>query len=261
MAWLATAAGIGAAWIFGVPRLEAFASQHNTVEAHEVTIRFVNPPQMPVELSNMLLRTASAQINGDPMRRDDLVAVRQALMDTGWFDGIDQVRRVSNDVVEINARFVRPFALIRDHEGDHLVDASGKLLPMTFERGAHTRFVAISGVYFNRPQRPGMQWEGTDVAAGIRLLQLINQQVWRQQVAEINVAGYLHDAPIKLRTDQECQIVWGGAPGEEPALEELAAGKIQRLNYLNQQYSRIDAGQHGEIDITDQRLVMAREKP
>lgn len=262
IAWLACIAALIIAWILGVPKLQAFASQRNFVDPHRITISFINPPMwVKGDLSDSLMRTASMQLNGDPLQRRDLADMRTALLETGWFDSIEQIRRVSEDQVEISAHFVTPYAIIRDDKGDHLVDVSGKLLPKNYQRGARTNFIAIAGAHFHRPQRSGMQWEGADVTAGLKLVGLIEQQPWRSQVAEIDVSGYLKDGPIKLRTDNQSTIVWGGPPGEEPALEVLAGGKLQRLNFLYEKYQRIDGGQSGgggELDITGEKAVVAR---
>jgi hypothetical protein len=206
------------------------------------------------------MRTAQSNLRGDPLVRADLVAVRHNLLATGWFDSIDQVRRADEDVVEISATFVQPYTLIRDHAGDHLIDFRGKLLPKSYDRGARTQFhfITITGAHFDRPQSPGMQWEGADVAAGLKLAQVLDRQPWREQVREIDVSQCLKDGPIRLRTDAGCTIIWGGAPGEEPALEVLADGKIQRLNYLYERSGRIDAHQSAELDITGEKVVVTR---
>jgi hypothetical protein len=261
LAWLLAVGGLGATWVRGVPNLQAFASHRGFVEPADITIRFTEPPAwMKGDLADALMRTAQANIGGDPLRRDDLVAVRENLLRTGWFNSISQVRRVDADLVEITADFVRPYTIIRDDDGSHLVDMQSRLLPKSYGPGARTQFhfIAIVGAHFDRPQRTGQQWEGTDVTAGIKLLQLIDRQPWRDQVKEIDVAGCLDDRPIKLRTTNDCTIVWGGAPGEEPALEMLAEGKLQRLSYLYQRSGRIDGNQAGELDITAEKLVVTR---
>lgn len=261
LSWLAAIGGLGCAWALGVPALEAFAATKHRVDPAEVTICFADPPAwMNGDLADTLMRTAQANIGGDPLIRDDLVAVRENLLRTGWFESIEQVRRVDKDVVEIRAAFVQPYTIIRDSDGSHLVDYQGRLLPKSYDRGAKTQFhfIAITGAHFERPQRAGQQWEGTDVTAGLQLLQLIDARRWREQVLEIDVSGYLHDKPIKLRTTSGCTIIWGGASGEEPALEVLADRKIQRLDYLYERCGRIDAGQTGELDITAEKLVVVR---
>jgi hypothetical protein len=206
-----------------------------------------------------LLRTAHLQLEtGDPLKRDELVAVRDALMETGWFDTIEQVRRTAEDRIDVQGQFVRPYAIIRDEDGDHLVDQTGKLLPLTCRHGEAKKFTVISGAYFPRPARPGMVWEGEDIVAGIRLLGLIDRREWRHQVREVDVSKFLKDQPLRLVTDRGCAIVWGGAPGKEPPLEILADAKLARLDFFYRRHKRIDGYHSGELDITGEKHVVVR---
>ena len=271
-AWLIFSGALVGGWIWGVPQLQAKSARQRSVDPNEVTICFVDQPGwVKGDLADTLMRTAQANIGGNPMVRDDLIAVRESLLQTGWFNSIDQVRRVDADAVEIAADYVRPAALVRDKDGNHFIDLAGKLLPKSFKlndllpvyRDLQTKkeysAITIIGAQFSRPQAPGMQWEGTDVGAGIRLLQVIDSQPWRDQVIEIDVSGYLKDLPIKLRTDKGCTIIWGGPPGEEPALETLADAKLQRLQFIYDRSGRIDAGRFTELDLTLQDGVFARD--
>lgn len=268
--WLIGGGAVAASWIMGVPKLEAFASARHGVPPHEVVVRFKHPPQwIKGSLADHLLRTASIQISGDPLKRDDLVTMRQALVDTGWFDSIDQVRRTAPDMIEIEAQFVRPYTIIRDAAGHHLVDSSGKLLPKSYRRnddlpvmhdartGQTLPMIAISGGHFKRPAI-GTVWEGADIAAGLKLMHVIDQQPWRHQIAEIDVSSVVRDGLIRLRTMSSSVILWGSAPGEEAALELPAEGKLQRLALLYQNHGRIDGGRTGELDITCEKVAVAR---
>jgi hypothetical protein len=260
LAWVAGVGVVITAWALGVPRLQASASRQRF--AYQVHVRFIDPPRwFNGDLAAHLIQTAEMNLGGDPMLRDDLVACRETLLQTGWFESIRQVRRVAPNQVEIDAQFVRPYTVVRDNDGDHLVDGVGRLLPLKYEHGAKRTFIAITGVHFSRPQVDEV-WEGVDVIAALRVLELIDQQPWRSQVKEIDVTGYLGGAPIRLKTDRNSTLVWGGAPGEEPGLEVLAEDKLKRLNRMFAQYGHIDMGEHGrEVDLTDQRYVASREQP
>lgn len=258
LAWSVAAGLLALGWLLGVPRLQAFASHERFAE--HINVRFIDPPKwFNGDLANRLMQTAEMNLGGDPMRRDDLVGCREALLASGWFESIAQVRRVAPDLVEIEARFCRPYAVIRDADGDHLVDAVGRLLPLKYERGARTSFVVISGAHFARPQRCGEIWEGADVIAALRMLGVIEQRPWKSQVAAVDVQGCVDGAPMRLKTDRDTSIIWGSAPGEEAALEVLADGKLKILDFLYKKYHRIDAGEtSGELDITNEKAVVAR---
>ncbi|MHC4416392.1 MAG: hypothetical protein ACYS0G_14045 [Planctomycetota bacterium] len=255
---LLVAVGLITGWVLGVPRLEAYASALQWKD--DVEIRFVDPPAwVKGDLESKLVLTAARHVGGDALKREGLVAAREALLATGWFDEIPQVRRIGAGLVEINARFAEPFAVIRDGAGpntagrDHLVDARGRLLPRSFPAGRAGRFVAIVGARFKRPARPGLLWEGADVRGALRLLQLIHHRTWRDQVAEIDIAENMQQ--YRLITDRGCQILWGRAPDDERGREVPAPRKLGYLDYHHRQYGHIDRGFLKSLDITGDVVI------
>jgi len=205
------------------------------------------PAWVQGDLLALLDLTARENLGDDPLRQDDLVRARAALLDTGWFDAIDQVRRVRADLVTITASFVRPAAVVRDADGDHLVDAHGKLLPRTFPPGGAAAQLVITGAHFTRPQRPGVQWDGADVSAALRLLRLLEGKPWRSQIASVDVSRYLEEGELVLVTDIGAQIIWGSAPGDETALEVTADTKLAYLAKAYEDFDRIDTGHRGVL--------------
>ncbi|MHC4786939.1 MAG: hypothetical protein ACYTE6_13380 [Planctomycetota bacterium] len=255
-AWVLGAGGLAAAWVLGVPRLEAYASARPG--PGEVEVRYVDPPSwLDGDLEASLVLTAEEHIDPDPQNRQGLVVVRQALLATGWFNEIAQVRRVDRGLVEIDARFAQPFAVIRHlaAAADHLVDSRGRLLPRAFPVGQAEHFTTIVGAGFDRPSRPGEHWPGTDVTAALKVLHLIHDRPWRGQVAEIDVASYLREASISLVTDRGCVIRWGRAPGDELGGEVSAEQKLSYLDYHQEHYGHIDRGFLQEIDITGDVVI------
>lgn len=256
--WLSPAAWTGGAialvvgWIIGIPRLENAVAAGAWPPA--VAIEFADlPVWVEGDLLAMLETTAAEHVSGDPLSQGDLTRVRDALLNTAWFERVDQVRRVQVDVISIEATFVRPFAVIRDAAGDHLVDRTGTLLPMSYpavtdeEARASVRRFVITGVHFNRPQQPGRPWEGADVTAALRLLRLIDTRPWFSQVSTIDASRYLADETLVIETDIGARITWGSAPGEEPPGEVPSEGKIAYLDAAHEQFERIDRGHQGEL--------------
>lgn len=255
-AWLAGLGGVVGAWIICVPRLEAYASSRRP--AGELEVRFVNPPEwVGDDLVAALLATARGQIDPDPLQRRGLVAAREALLATGWFEQVLQVRRVDRGDVEINARFARPFAVIREPGGalDHVVDSLGKRLPRSYRAGEAEGFAVIVGVALDRPARPGDRWSGADVAAGLQVLRMLAGKPWSGQVAEVDVAGFANHSTIRLRSDRGCTIVWGRPPGDEQASEVPALRKLSYLDYHYEHYGHIDRGFPRELDITGDVVI------
>ncbi|MCP3904377.1 MAG: hypothetical protein GY715_12170, partial [Planctomycetes bacterium] len=119
-AWIVVSVAIIGGWMRGVPSLRAAVSE--TARADEVRVVFLDRPAwVRDDLLALLEATAARQITGDPFDRNDLAVAREALMSTGWFESIDQVRRVRPDLVEVRSTCVTPAAVVRDDDGDHLV--------------------------------------------------------------------------------------------------------------------------------------------
>ena len=256
-AWLAGIALLAGAWIIGVPRLE------NTVAdiawRQDVTVEFENLPKwVNGDLLAMLELTARGQLSGDPLAPHELAAVRYALLETGWFESVRQVRRTRADRISVTATFARPFAVIRDRQGDHLVDPTGRLLPRSYGRGQAEQFVVIDGVHFDRPQRPGVQWEGADVTAALRLLRLIDTRSWAHQVSAIDAGDFLSRESLTLVTEHGTNIIWGSAPGAEAPGEATAERKLTYLDYQAEHMGHINRGYDGDLDVTSPDGVFAR---
>lgn len=253
--WVVAAGGFVVAWVLGVPRLEAYAVDHQRPGPAEVRLGEV-PQWVEPELETMLARTAARSIGPDPLQRGDLVTAREALLSTGWFTSVDQVRRVGHRTVEVNATFAEPFAVIRDIAGrrDHLVDTQGRLMPRAFAAGGQKGYVAITGTTYDRPARAGMMWAGTDITAALELLALIVHQPWRSQVDRIDVTRHRQDGSLLLITDRGCTITWGRAPGEEAGGDVPARQKLGYLDYHYQHTGHIDRGLV-ELDITGDVVV------
>ncbi len=255
--WTMGVVAVIVAWAMGVPRLRAAVAE--AAWRSDVAIEFENLPNwVNGDLLAMLELTARGQLSGDPLKQEDLAGVLEALENSGWFESIEQVRRVRVDLVRITGKYVKPFSVIRDGEGDHLVDPQGRLLPRSYDLGEAGRFIIITGAHFDRPQRPRAQWDGSDVTAALRLLRLIDSKPWREQVKEIDTSAYLTGESLVLVTDEGSRIVWGSAPGEEAAGEASTERKLSYLDYQAENMGHIDGGYTGELDVTSPNGVFAR---
>ncbi len=253
--WVAAAGVVITGWVLGVPRLEAYASSQPPAEVAAVFKEL--PSWVDKKLEADLLAIALQLPCTDPLLRDDLVAARTALLATGWFEGIDQVRRVNAELVEIDARFFRPFALIRDSSGkrDHLVDVRARLMPRSFAVGATKGLAAITGTRYDKPTQPGEPWRGEDITAALKVLHAIRDRPWRGQVASVDVSAYHHSSSIRLITDRGCAVLWGRAPGDERGGEVPAEQKIRYLDYHDEHYGHIDRGFLQELDVTGDVVI------
>jgi ABC-type amino acid transport substrate-binding protein len=175
---------------------------------------------------------------------------RTALLESGWFSDVTQVRRTGDGNIAIDATFAVPFALVVDDVGAHLIDVDGRLLPRSYELSSAPAFPRIMGASMPRPARPGQQWTGADIAAGMALARLVETQRWRGQVVGIDVSAFKDRHVMDLLTDTGCRVVWGRAPGEEAAAEVPAAQKLKYLAFLHESSGRVDAGCSSQLDLS-----------
>jgi len=252
--WVLGAAGVVIGVGLGVPRLETQVAA--TVTDGPETIQFVAPPAwLQGDLESWLVITAREALGDTPLRRDDLMACRQALESTGCFESVRQVRRLDARTIEVDAVFLLPFAIVRDADGDHLVDTKGRLLPPGYRVGPNHHFIRIVGSRFDRPPRAGLIWDGSDIRAGLQLIRSVLSHPWWAQIHAINVSDLEH---IVLNTSRGCRIIWGSPVGEAVIGEAPAEEKIMRLDYLHTNFGRLDVDCPNELDISDPNVVTAR---
>jgi len=248
-AWVLLVAGVITLWIMGVPRLQAYATQ--TQYESEIEIGFVERPAwIKDEIQDSLMLTAGANLTGDPLKQEDLANVRTALLNTGWFRDIAQVRRVNPTLIQISAEFAQPYAVIRDNEGDHLVDIDGRLMPRTFPIGRSAKLTPIVGALYERPLSPGQFWQGADITAALDVLTYVTEADWHKQVVQIDISNYFDNQPLKIITDSGCKIIWGRGPNDAIPAEVTAQQKLAYLDYHFREYGHIDRGFPNRLDIS-----------
>jgi hypothetical protein len=230
---------------------------HQPIE--EVTIRFIDSPAwIGDSLHDHLASTAAPWLLGTRLHHNDLVQTRMALLDSGCFSSVRQVRRVGPSIVEIEADFLRPRATIIDADGPLLIDATGQVLPSGFHVQTDSTLISIRNPAYDRPTEGRGHWPGADVSAALSVLDLLGQQDWAGQITAVDLSNYERRGELVLVTDTQSRIVWGSAPGEEAALEALADKKIERLAWLHAHHGRIDQHHRGVIDVTDSSVVTKR---
>lgn len=257
--WIAGVLVLASAWALGVPRLEAYASARHAVLAPAARFAAPVPAWAAGPLEADLLAVAVSRVGPDPLRRDDLVAAQQALLDTGWFDEVAQVRRVEPGLVEIEARFAEPLAvaLVPGDGRDWLIDVHGRILPRSFDAGASGLTVIVGATFVTDSRGHPVTLEPRDIAAAGALLQRVLPRPWHGQVARIELEHGATDGAVTLRlvTDRGCTIKWGRPPGQEEGREVTADRKIEYLDYHHRQYGHIDRGFLRELDVTGEVVV------
>jgi len=248
-AWSATFIGAALALGMGVPMLRNEALGNHS--DGPLRVRFENRPTWMTDAELGPLADAVAeQLSGSPMDRAGLQRAKEALLNTGWFDEVKQVRRSGDDEVAIEASWATPFAVVREGGYDHLVDSQCRLLPRCYRPGTAPRgFMRIEGATQPRPTTYGTRWGGDDLFSAMALARLIDERAWRSQIAWIDLSECANDGCLRFKTGRGCTVKWGRAPGREGASEVPARQKLEYLGWLNDHYGRIDAGCEDQLDL------------
>ncbi|MDP6986708.1 MAG: hypothetical protein QGG74_01565 [Phycisphaerales bacterium] len=221
-------------------------------------VRFAGTPEwIGDSLIEHLGRIATRHLDEQRTTQDQLVAMHHALENSGWFDSIRQVRRAANGDIEISAIFLNPVAIVTDHHGDVLVDDRGRPLPSGTQISDEDSQLRITNPGQNRPTRPRHAWQGDDVTAALRLLSVLNDRDWTNQISAIDLSDFNRNGSLVLLT-KHSRIIWGSPPGEETPLEALTDRKLLRLEDGFQTTGRIDQHHRGVLDLRDASHYVSR---
>lgn len=258
--WLAAVVAAIVGWIYGVPQLESRVSAASINTANRIVdVEFIGAPSWAEgDLEAMLAHTARMHLSPDPLAHDELIDARDALIGTGCFEAVHQIRRVSGSLVEVHATFLSPYVVVRHANRDWIIDRAGRLLPPNYRASDRTHFLAIQGVRYDPPSEPAQRWDGTDITAALQLARVLDPQPWVGQIDAIDVTGYMHGQPIRLITDRSSVLIWHSPPGEETAGEVDTAEKIRRMTYMFERWGHVDAGYENEVDLADPQGVFAK---
>jgi hypothetical protein len=216
-----------------------------------------NDTWLPSSERRRLEHLVAQTVSPDVFDRTTLESLRIALEASGWFSRDIEVRRLANNVIRVRGEWRAPFAAVRVNGRDHLVSASGELLPLSYTAGgAGPSIPVILNPQFGPPENAaqgfayGKRWRGGDVEASIALLSQLRRAFAAtpeisRQIAGVDARDYGNRARLAVVTDTGSLIIWGAAPGAEKPGETRAAEKIARLvDLAGRQGSngRIDAG-------------------
>ncbi|MAA52739.1 MAG: hypothetical protein CMJ41_06935 [Phycisphaerae bacterium] len=233
------------------------ATAHPPVES--VTIRFVDAPTwIGDSLHQHLTDIVAPWLLNTPLDRTALINAREALIASGCFAEVRQVRRAGDQVVEIEGRFLRPSARVLDNGSSLLVDREGFVLPGGYRVGDASHLVQVIAPNYRSPEHAGQRWPGDDMAAALLLLDTIKDRDWYEQIAAIDLTEFRVRQQLVLVTDLGTRIIWGSMPGRETPMEAMSSDKIQRLEWFHTHHGRVDQHHRGIIDVTDAGIVTKR---
>lgn len=252
-AMLVLAGCVALLW-WGVPKLRTRLAERATVAAESFDLAFTNAPSWfdGLRRAEVRDRVRAAVGEGSLLDQRRLATAREALLATGWFRSVEQVRLADHGGFQIDATFVRPFAVVRHGTFDYLVDDEGRLLPMQWTAGhrpASPHYVALVGSGSLPTGGYGTQWPGADVAMGLELARLLAGRAWFPEVSAIDVTRAADARELVLVTRHDGRVLWGRAPSDRSVAEVTPDAKLRTLDYLYATERRIDNGQGRVIDL------------
>lgn len=192
-----------------------------------------------------------------PFSAKTLDALGIWLSETGWVSAIRDIRRLDEGVIEIDAAWRSPGAVVREGAQDYLIATDGRRLRLSW-RADLSPFPVIRGAPDAEALAvvPGELWPSDAVQAGLEVLNLVREELpgslgW-DQVRGVDVSGYNRFKRVVLLTDRGNRIIWGRTPSDPVPDAVSTEAKLGQLRYLRQHPDfgrRIDAGR-GLIDIS-----------
>ncbi len=184
---------------------------------------------------------------------DDLCRrIGRSLEDSAWVREVRSVHRYADGLITVSCTYRQPVALVQAEEGFYALSAAdGTRLPGRY--GYDPAYVILQGVGALPPE-PGGRWPGDDVVAGLKLIDLLHDEPFFDQLTGVlldNFRGRIDKRQPHIQlaaAPSGGRIVWGSAPGEE--VEENTIDEKIRLLWENYRlWGRIDAGRDS-IDIS-----------
>lgn len=233
--------GAAVAWIMGQDPLRKAVAE---ITAAEPKARFNwprpagadrnAPSWLPAALQNDLVHEALATVSDNPFDQAALEESRQRLEATGWFEHIRAVRRRPGGIIEIDADWRAPVAVVRQNARDLLVARGGEILRLPVGVPvAPGSMPVIHGPYALPPTlvsgeiEYGKPWPGGDVQDAIKLIATLRARPGYERIVGVELFEYMKTGHLTLVADSGARFIWGSpigrsAPGEAPPERRLA---------------------------------------
>lgn len=249
---------VGAAGVLGLRRLEGHVHNLNRFERVQLWVYWEDCPDFLQSTANAhilrgleheLALTASDTVLDEGLAKR--VAASLSRPSIGWVKKVNRVIVRPDGRVSIQCEFREPAAYVAMGRATcYLVDNEGVRLPGEYavEDCESSRLLMIRGVEQTQPD-VGEHWYGEDLSSGLRLVSMLYQQPFRDQVASINVENYAgrispRQPHLVMATNRPgSRIWWGRPPNDENGIENTARQKLALLQQLYSEYGRIDINQ------------------
>jgi hypothetical protein len=242
--WLLLLGLVAGGWLVGEPMLRAHL-EGRTSASPAVSLLGMPEWMPPVVIEDIQQRVRRA-IDGGPLDQTALQDAAHELRASAWVQSVTRIIRRPGGLVEVQAAYRIPTALIESAGPLVLVDDQGVRLPLDYDPAMSSRvkLPVIRGVRQSAPPS-GDVWKGDDLQAGLRLARLIATQPWIEQVRAVDVSNFSgridRARPHLVLVTARGQVRWGRAPGDEQFFEPPAAVKLENLHQVVRKFKSIDA--------------------
>jgi hypothetical protein len=258
-------AGLGVGGAYGLPQLERYVSRLPEYQ-HPLRAELVDLPawlQGNPHVADRIVE--SAALEKKDRRLDRMLASRlgQRIAANGWVKQVRQVSIGADDVIRIGCDYREPVAWVAHGSFFYLVDRDRVRLPGRYTRDELSRdggLLTIAGVD-KPPPAEGKPWSGADLQAGVKMVRLLRDRPYYNQLTEVVVENYggrrdRHRSHIQIGTDNGGRVLWGRAPGEEID-EPNADQKLAHLQGIWREYRRVDMGRPWvDIQVWPDRVIV-----
>ena len=258
LAWLSGATLLVLFITMVVPNLEQQRGERTRDSVPQVRIVdaptwLVMTPELLEQIQSMIARSAGS-------RADDMTGLRDAhavAEESGWFERVDRVERLSDGTIRIQGAMTTPFAVVRWKDQDHLIDDEGRLLDWAFPQGsAGSQLPLLVGTRTAPPTHQdgrldhGAPWNhAEDVAAGLELAKMLQGRPWTGAIELIDIGGYATQRCLWIQCERGPRICWGLSPSVRSAAEITPTEKIRLIDSIHGLYGPLDEITVPEIDI------------
>ena len=233
--------GAAVAWIIGKEPLRESVARISAAEP-KARINWPRPAGadsnaptwLPPALQNDLIHETLASATDSPFDQQGLADAYRRLDATGWFEEIRGIRRKPGGVIEVDADWRNPVAVVRQTGRDLLVARGGEILRLPAGVPvAPGSMPVIIGPYALPPTlvsgeiEYGKPWPGGDVQDAIKLIATLRARPGYERIVGVELFDYMKSGHITLIADTGARFIWGSpigrsAPGEAPTERRLA---------------------------------------
>ena len=211
---------------------------------------------MPIAERMRIHAKVQAALSGTkPLSWHPLYQASKALADTGWVNGQPTAHWTDNGSIIIDADWRIPAAVVRKADRDYLIDYDANVLPLDYAHDQSNQFI----IYNPALPYPGVgnTWNEPEIRDALALLNELKANNLLAQIVGVDLGTKRDHGILKLITNGNARIIFGGGPGRSRPAEMPSQIKIDRLVSLYSKTGRIDAGAY-LVDIRGQDITMKR---